>query len=122
MPAARPTLLLLGGIGLVSGFFAALFGVGGGIVVVPLLILLAGFDGKRATGTSLAAIGITAVFGAASYTILGEIDWARAAQVGIPAIAGALLGVRLQQQLSSRILVLLFSAFLVAVAVLLLLE
>jgi hypothetical protein len=122
VPAARPSLPLLAGIGLVSGFFAALFGVGGGIVVVPLLILLAGFEGKRATGTSLAAIGLTAVFGATGYAILGEVDWARAAQVGLPAIAGALLGVRLQQRLSSRFLVLLFSAFLVSVAVLLLLE
>jgi uncharacterized membrane protein YfcA len=113
---------MLAGIGLVSGFFAALFGVGGGIVVVPLLILLGSFDGKLATGTSLAAIGVTAVYGAIGYAILGEVDWERAAQVGLPAIAGAFVGVRLQQRLSSRLLVLLFSAFLVCVAVLLLLR
>jgi uncharacterized protein len=113
---------MLAGIGLVSGFFAALFGVGGGIVVVPLLILLAGFGGKLATGTSLAAIGLTAAFGAAGYAILGEVDWARAVQVGLPAVAGALVGVRLQQRLSSRLLVLMFSAFLVSVAVILLLQ
>jgi uncharacterized membrane protein YfcA len=113
---------MLAGIGLVSGFFAAMFGVGGGIVVVPLLIMLGGFDSKLATGTSLAAIGLTAVFGATGYAILGEVDWARAAQVGLPAVVGTLIGVRLQQRLSSRFLVLLFSAFLVSVAVLLLLQ
>jgi uncharacterized protein len=113
---------MLAGIGLVSGFFAALFGVGGGIVVVPLLILFGAFDSKLATGTSLAAIAVTAVYGTIGYAILGEVDWERAAQVGLPAIAGAFVGVRLQQRLSSRLLVLLFSAFLVCVAVLLLLR
>ena len=113
---------MLAGIGLVSGFFAALFGVGGGIVVVPLLILFGAFDTQLATGTSLAAIGITAVYGTIGYAVLGEVDWERAAQVGLPAIAGAFVGVRLQQRLSSRLLVLLFSAFLVCVAVLLLLR
>ena len=48
-------------IGLVAGLFSALFGVGGGIVIVPLLILLAGFESRVATGTSLAGIGITAL-------------------------------------------------------------
>jgi uncharacterized protein len=104
-------------IGLAGGFLSALFGVGGGIVVVPLLIALAGLDSKAATGTSLAAIGITAVFGAAGFAALGEIAWTEAAVVGFPALAGTVAGTWAQQRISSRLLVLLFAAFLVAVAV-----
>ena len=66
--------LKLVGIGLVAGLFSALFGVGGGIVIVPLLILLLGFDGRVATGTSLAAIGITALAGTVLYGFEGQVD------------------------------------------------
>ena len=115
-------LLVFAGIGLVGGFFSALFGVGGGIVVVPLLILFAGFDGKVATGTSLAVIGFTAVFGVAAFSTLGEVEWGEAALVGIPAMAGTVAGTWLQRRVSSRLLVVLFAVFLVAVAVRLALE
>jgi uncharacterized membrane protein YfcA len=122
VPLAIRPLPVLAGIGIAAGFFSALFGVGGGIVVVPLLILLFAFDSKVATGTSLAAIGLTAIFGVAFFTALGEVDWAKAALVGVPAMAGALGGTWLQQRLSSRRLVVLFAVFLVAIAVRLLLE
>jgi uncharacterized membrane protein YfcA len=104
-------------IGLAGGFLSALFGVGGGIVVVPLLILLAGLGPKPAVGTSLAAIGLTAVFGVAAFASLGEVEWAEAAVVGVPALAGTLAGTTLQQRVSSTLLVYLFAAFMVAVAV-----
>ena len=110
------------GIGLAGGLFSALFGVGGGGIVVPLLILVAGYDSKPATGTSLAAIGLTAVFGVASFSVLGKVDWGYAAMVGLPAVAGTLFGTWLQQRISSRLLVALFAAFLVIVAVRLFLE
>ena len=119
MPPAARSPLVLGGIGLVGGFFSALFGVGGGIVVVPLLVLLAGFQGHEATGTSLAVIGLTALFGAVAFGALGEVDWGYAALVGLPAMAGTTVAVWLQQRVSSRALVLLFAAFLVLMAVLL---
>jgi uncharacterized membrane protein YfcA len=117
VPAARSLPLAYVGIGLVAGLFSALFGVGGGIVVVPLLIMLVGFGPKEATGTSLAAIGLTAVFGVVTYAILDRIHWEEAALVGLPAVAGVLAGTWLQQRVSSRLLVLLFAAFLVAIAV-----
>jgi uncharacterized membrane protein YfcA len=110
------------GIGLTAGFFSALFGVGGGIVVVPLLILFAGFEARSAAGTSLAVIGLTALFGVAAFGALGEIDWADAATVGLPAVGGALAGTWLQQRVSSRLLILLFAGFLVAIAIRLLLQ
>jgi uncharacterized membrane protein YfcA len=115
-------LLSLGGIGIASGFLSALFGVGGGIVVVPLLVLLLGFDSRAAPATSLAVILITALAGATSFSLLEHVDWDSAALVGLPALAGSVAGVRLQRRISSRALTFLFAVFLVAVAVVLVLE
>ncbi len=122
VPPATPSLWILGGIGIASGFLSALFGVGGGIVVVPLLVLLAGLDSRVATATSLAAILLTAIAGVTSFSLLDHVDWDAAALVGVPAVAGSLAGVRLQHRVSSRRLTLLFSLFLLAVAVALFLE
>jgi hypothetical protein len=104
-------------IGLVAGLFSALFGVGGGIVIVPLLILVAGFESRAATGTSLAAIGITALAGTILYAFEGEVDVAHAALVGLPAAAGAIAGTTLQQRVSTRALTLAFAALIAAIAV-----
>jgi uncharacterized protein len=114
----EPVRLVL--IGLVAGFFSALFGVGGGIVVVPLLILVLGYALRPATGTSLAAIAIIAVVGTIAYGVRGEVEPGHAAVVGLPAAAGALAGAALQQRLGSRTLVYAFAALLVVVAVALL--
>jgi len=108
-------------IGLVAGLFSALFGVGGGIVIVPLLIVAAGFEGKLATGTSLAAIGITALAGTIFYAFEGHVDVAHAALVGLPAAAGAVAGTAIQQRISASVLSLAFAALLAAIAVWLLL-
>ena len=70
-------LLELLGIGLVAGFLSALFGVGGGVVIVPLL-LARGWPIKVATATSLAAIIATAVFGAVRYSWSGDVDFSDA--------------------------------------------
>jgi uncharacterized membrane protein YfcA len=103
-------------IGLVAGFFSALFGVGGGILIVPLLILAVGYAERAAAATSLAAIGVTAFAGAAAYGILGRVHLTEAAAVGLPAALGALAGTTLQQRVPRRALSLLFAAFLVVVA------
>lgn len=113
---------MLAGIGLASGLFAALFGVGGGVVIVPLLMLAARFQSRAAAGTSLAAIGLTAVFGTAAYGLLGRIEWLHAVELGLPGALGTVVGASLQQRVSSRALTLLFAALLVAVGVLLLLR
>lgn len=104
------------GIGLVAGLFSTLFGVGGGIVIVPLLILLAGFDGRSAAATSLAAIGITALAGTILYGVEGHFELAHAALVGVPAAAGAVVGATVQQRVSPRRLTLAFSLFLAVIA------
>ena len=104
-------------IGLAAGFFSALFGVGGGIVIVPLLVLTVGWEERRAMATSLAAIGLTAFAGTLFYAYYGRVHPGSAALVGLPATAGAVLGTWLQQRLRRRELSLLFAALLVAIAV-----
>lgn len=103
-------------VGLVAGVFSSLFGVGGGIVIVPLLIWLLAFPPHRATATSLGAILITATAGFALYAIRGHVHPGYALLVGLPAVAGAYLGAGIQQRLSGRALTLAFSAFLCGVA------
>lgn len=107
-------------IGLVAGFFSALFGVGGGIVIVPLLLLFTRFEERASMATSLAAIGLIALVGAATYGWHGDVRPAHAALVGVPAAVGAVGGAALQQRLGNRALSLAFSALLVGVAITLL--
>jgi uncharacterized protein len=104
-------------IGLVAGVFSSLFGVGGGIVIVPLLIMLLAFGAREATATSLGAIAITALAGVLLYALRGEVRPGYALLVGLPAAAGALLGTGLQQRVSGRALTLAFSALLAGVGV-----
>jgi len=104
-------------IGLLAGLFSALFGVGGGIVAVPLLILAAGLEPRSAAATSLGMIGITALAGVVGYAIGGHVEVGYAALVGIPAAFGAVAGASLQQRVHARTLTYLFSALLVAIAV-----
>lgn len=107
-------------IGLVAGFFSALFGVGGGIVVVPLLILAAHFPERSAMATSLAAIGLIAVVGTISYALHGEVHAGYAALVGLPAVLGAVAGTALQQRLATRSLTLAFAVLLALIGIYLL--
>jgi uncharacterized membrane protein YfcA len=109
-------------IGLVAGLFSALFGVGGGIVIVPLLILVCGLASRTAAGTSLAAIGITALAGTVLYAFEGHVDAGHAALVGLPASVGAVVGTGFQQRVSGRALTLAFAALLAGLAVWLLLS
>jgi uncharacterized membrane protein YfcA len=104
-------------IGLVAGFFSALFGVGGGIIIVPLLLLVARWETRNATATSLAAIGITALSGVVAYAFHGDVSAKYAALVGLPAAVGAVGGSTLQQRLRTRTVELLFAAFVLATAV-----
>ena len=109
-------------IGVVGGLFSALFGVGGGLIIVPLLIVLAALAPREATATSLAAVLLIALTGTIAYAILGRVDPAHAAMVGLPAVAGAIAGARLQQRVPQRSLSLLFAALLVAVAIALIVQ
>jgi hypothetical protein len=109
-------------IGLVAGFFSALFGVGGGIVIVPLLLIVERWELRPATATSLAAIGITATAGVVAYAVHGDVEPAYALLLGVPAALGAAGGSALQQRLPVRTLSLLFGALLIAIAIRMLLQ
>ncbi len=104
-------------IGTLAGLFSGLFGVGGGSVIVPLLILWLGYDERAATATSLAAIVFIAGFAAAAQGLYGNVQLLDALLVGGPAVFGVLIGARLQQRLQTRSIALLFAALLVASAV-----
>lgn len=114
--------LRLAVIGTAAGVFSGLFGVGGGSVMVPLLVLWLGYDSRSATATSLAAIVLIAGYAAITQGAYGNVHVRDGLLVGVPAIAGVLFGTWLQQRMRMRVISLLFAALLVASAVELLLR
>ena len=93
MGAARDSRTLkLAAIGTAGGLFSGLFGVGGGAVMVPLLLLWLAYEERAAAATSLGTIAIVSVFAAGAQAIYGNVDVGDALLVGIPAVGGVLLG------------------------------
>lgn len=106
-------------IGTAAGLFSGLFGVGGGTVIVPLLILWLAYGEREATGTSLMAILLIAAAGAAIQALYGNVHPLEALVVGAPAIAGVIVGTALQQRVPERAVAFAFAVLLVVSAVLL---
>jgi uncharacterized membrane protein YfcA len=100
-----------------AGAFSGLFGVGGGSVIVPLLILWFGYGEREATGTSLAAIIVIAVLAVLGQGAYGNVDLVEGLLVGVPAIGGVVAGTALQQRIPERAISVMFSVVLVLVAV-----
>jgi uncharacterized protein len=102
------------GVGLITGFF----GVGGGFVVVPALVLILGFDMPAAAGTSLVVIAINSAAALASRASHGglSLDWALTGGFTAAAVAGVLLGGRLAGRASPRRLSAAFTVLIVAIA------
>jgi uncharacterized protein len=113
---ARERLLKLAVTGTAAGLFSGLFGVGGGTVIVPLLVLWLGYDERRATGTSLAAIAVIALVATLVQGAYGNVVVDKGLLVGLPALAGVLGGTWLQQRISTDVITALFAVALVAVA------
>lgn len=113
-PRAYTTFI---GIGLLAGLLSGLFGVGGGTVIVPLLVLFLHFDQRRAAGTSLAAIVPTAAVGVISYAASGSVAWVPALILAAGAVVGAQIGTRLLPRISQTALRWGFVGFLVIVIV-----
>jgi hypothetical protein len=114
---AMPRGLKLAVIGTAAGAFSGLLGVGGGSVIVPLLIVWLGFGGREATGTSMMAIVVIAALAVSLQAAYGNVDPANAALVGVPAIAGVVVGTAVQQRVPERVISLLFAALLIVIAV-----
>ena len=82
-------------LGLVAGFVGGMFGVGGGIIIVPGLVLWFGFEQHRAHATSVATIIAIAGVGAVTFATDGEVRWGYAGWMLIGAVIGAYFGARL---------------------------
>ena len=106
---------LFAGLGAAAGLLSALFGVGGGTVIVPGLIAR-GWQAHRATATSLAAIGATAVFGTLRYAYGDLVVWHDALLIGIPAVVGVVFGTALAKRIRGPHLQLAFAFFMLLVA------
>ena len=98
-PLTMNRILLVIATGVGAGFLSGLFGVGGGLVIVPALMGVLGMDQRRASATSLAAIIVTAAVGSGNYALHGEVSWAGAALLVVGALAGSQVGVSLLRRL-----------------------
>lgn len=118
MPSlGRARILKLAAIGTAAGAFSGLFGVGGGTIIVPLLILWFGHGERLATGTSLVAIGVIALFAAIGHGLYGNVKLLDGLLIGIPAVGGVVVGTAVQQRLPERVIALAFAAVLTGIAI-----
>ena len=103
-------------IGVAGGLLSGLLGVGGGVIMVPLLVFWAGYRQREAHAASLGAIIPISVAGILTYGVAGRVHWLDAAALAVGAIAGARFGARLLARIDERALKVVFGCFLVAVA------
>jgi uncharacterized membrane protein YfcA len=110
-------LLIFIGIGLAAGVLSGMFGIGGGVLIVPALIYFAKMPIKMATGTSLGALLLpVGLLGAWAYYQAGNIDWRASLTVAIGLFFGAFVGAKLTQSMPPQLLQRLFAVFLVVMA------
>lgn len=113
-------------VGVVISFFvgilANMFGIGGGIIHVPTMILLFGVPTHIATATSHFILMVTSLSGLSVHLQLGNIDLSTALPLGLGAVMGAQIGARISQRVRSRTLERIFSVFLMALVVRLILQ
>jgi uncharacterized membrane protein YfcA len=94
--------LRLAAIATAAGAFSGLFGVGGGTIIVPLLVLLLAYGQREATGTSLAAIIVIGGLAAAAHGAYGNVDLGKGLLIGVPGAVGVVAGTAVQQRISER--------------------
>lgn len=107
---------MLVALGVAAGVLGGGLGVGGGIILVPLLVWV-GLDRHRAHATSLAAIVFIASAGAFSFGVSGEIDLSVGVTVGMGGVAGSILGASVMNRVSARSLTIVFGFVLLAAAI-----
>lgn len=105
------------GAGLVMGLFSSMLGVGGGVVVVPMLVTLFGFSQQLAQGTSLVVIVPLALLGAWRLTKSGFTQWGEGVRMGVAAAVGAVGGAAIALAIASQVLQVGFAAVLIFAAV-----
>ena len=104
-------------IGVVGGLLSGLLGVGGGVIMVPLLVLWAGVGQRDAHALSLGAIIPISVAGIVTFGIAGRVNWPDALALAVGAVAGARIGAALLARADERVLKVVFGCFLLAAAV-----
>lgn len=113
-----PCAALLGLVGLGAGVLSGMFGVGGGFIIVPALVVFSGMGMQKAIGTSLLVITLISASGTANYLLSGkELSLATAAVFTASSIAGLFAGSTLAQRLAGPVLLKVFAAAIVVVAV-----
>ncbi len=115
--SARPGVISLALVGIAAGLLSGLFGIGGGTIIVPALALWLSMPQKISAGTSVAAILPTAVVGATTYALQGQVDWIAALALAVGIVAGAQLGSHLLAKLPVGAIQWGFMAFLAVVIV-----
>lgn len=118
----RPALVPLIGVGMLTGLVSGLFGVGGGVVIVPALVSAFRMDQRRAAATSLLALLPISLAGTITYAISGQVHWLAAALLATGSVIGSPIGVRLLHRIPDRVLPWIFVAFVAVVVVSLLLS
>jgi uncharacterized membrane protein YfcA len=91
-PRLRPTVPVLLVVGAVSGLISGLLGIGGGVILVPVLMVLLRFPVKTALGTSLAVVAAQAIPGTVTHSLIGNVDWRIAAGLVVGVVPGARIG------------------------------
>lgn len=110
--------LILVIIGLLAGIFSGLLGVGGGVVMIPLMVFALGFTQHQAQGTSLAVLAIPVTFIAAyNYYEAGHVNWKYALIIAVTFVAGAYLGSKLAVSIDQVLLKKIFGFVLLVVAI-----
>lgn len=113
----RPLDRQLVAIGVVGGVLSGLLGVGGGVIMVPLLVLWAGYAQREAHAMSLGAIIPISIAGILTFGFAGRVHWLDAVALGVGAVAGARFGAGLLTRIDERTLRIVFGCFLVAAAI-----
>lgn len=104
-------------VGLAAGFLSSMAGVGGGIVIVPALVFLFGFNQKMAQGTSLAMLALPVAFiGAFNYYKAGEVNWKVALMLASTFVIGGFFGSKLALGISPTVLKKFFGILLMVIA------
>ncbi len=111
-PTGKQAVLLIL-LGLAAGLLSGMFGVGGGILIVPGLIAVAGFAPRLASGTSLTTIVPLAAVGVISYASQGDVSWVAALLLAAGGMGGAQIGTWLLSRISQRSLQIAFAGFIV---------
>ena len=114
---ARPNLWVLLLLGAITGMLSGLFGIGGGVLLVPMLVLILEFQQRLAAGTSVAAILPAAIVGGIGFGLQGNVDWIAAILLAIGVVIGAQIGSYLLSRAPVAFLRWMFMSFLFAVII-----